>query len=78
MVEVKTRYVVVSQDIPIAYYDNKNEAIEYVKTKNKEWLKYKQECLDNYEPYADNECFLYEEIQYDNGYVDRIEIDCYK
>lgn len=78
MIEIKTKYVIVSQGFPVAYYDNLEEAKKCVIAENDEWLKYKQKCLDNYEPYADNECFLYKEIQYDNDIIDHIEIDCYK
>ena len=57
----KKRYILVSQGIKIAEFDNKEEAEAVVKKENEEFYKYQQECLDKGEPYADTEIFLYEE-----------------
>ena len=62
---IRIRYAIVSQDTIIDYYDNKEDAINYCKAANYEWLKYVQECIDNWEPYADNECFVFEETLLD-------------
>ena len=54
-------YVLVSQGIEIYRTKDKNEALEIMEQGNKEWCKYRQKCIDNYEFYADNEIFIYEE-----------------
>ena len=66
------KYVVVSQGILIARFTDKDEAIAYVTKANESWEKYKQECLDNYKPYADNQCFLYEEVDGTEENIQRI------
>ena len=35
--------------------------LDMMNKSNDEWYGYKQKCLDNYEPYADNEIEIYEE-----------------
>lgn len=57
-----TQYVLVSQGIEIYRTSNRDEAVEQRDVSNEEWYEYVQRCLDNNEPYADNEVFLYEEI----------------
>ena len=57
----KKKHVVVSQGIKIAEFDTPEEANAYANQANTEWLEYKQGCLDAGEPYADNQCFVYEE-----------------
>lgn len=57
------KYVLVSQGIAIYETYDKMEAEEYMNSANKEWLEYVQECFDNNEPYADNEIFMYEEVE---------------
>ncbi len=59
--EKPVQYVLVSQGIEIYRTTNKEEAVKIMEKGNKEWYEYVQRCLDNYEPYADNEIFLYEE-----------------
>lgn len=56
-----TKYVLVSQGIKIFETYDKNEAIAMMCAGNDKWLDYKQECLDNHEPYADNEIEMFEE-----------------
>lgn len=55
------KYVIVSQGIKIAEYQDKAEALAYVRMSNEDFYNYKQHCLDNGEDCADNELFLYEE-----------------
>lgn len=55
------KYVVVSQGVKIAEFENKAEALAYVRIENENFYNYKQHCLDAHEPYADNELLLYEE-----------------
>lgn len=55
------KYILVSQGVKIFETYDKNEAIVMMYNGNKEWLDYKQECLDNHEPYADNEIEMFEE-----------------
>lgn len=68
------KYVIVSQGIIISEFDvsQKQEAINFVKSANKDWLEYKQNCIDNDENYADNKCFLYGEK--DDGDIELIEV----
>lgn len=56
-----TKYVLVSQGIKIFETYDKNKAIAMMYDGNDKWLDYKQECLDNHEPYADNEIEMFEE-----------------
>ena len=56
-----TKYVWVSQGIKIGETFDKEEAYAYRDHANEDWEEYVQDCLDNYEPYADNEIFVYEE-----------------
>lgn len=56
-----TKYVLVSQGIKIFATYDKNKAIAMMYDGNDKWLDYKQECLDNHEPYADNEIEMFEE-----------------
>ena len=58
---IKTRYVLVSQGIKIYATYNKEQAVAMVDKANESWRKYVQKCLDDHEPYADNEIFMYEE-----------------
>ena len=54
-------YVLVSQGIEIYRTTDKVEAESIMNVENEDWLKYVQRCVDNDEPYADNEIFMYEE-----------------
>lgn len=56
-----TKYILVSQGIKIFETYDKQEAERMMHEANNEWYDYKQECLDNYEPYADNEVEMFEE-----------------
>ena len=68
-----TKYVWVSQGIKIGETFDKEEAYAYRDHANEDWEEYKQDCLDNHEPYADNEIFVYEEeveatqVKHDDG-----------
>ena len=79
MVERKeyiTEYVLVSQGIEIYRTRDRDEARKMVREMNKQYYKYAQMCIDNGEPYADNEVFLYEEEIRGKGlrYVKRADI----
>jgi len=54
-------YVLVSQGIEIYRTRNKEEAESIMKHENEGFYNYKQECLDNSEPYTDTEIEMYEE-----------------
>lgn len=55
------KYILVSQGIKIYETYNKKKSLKMLYEMNGKWYDYKQNCLDNYEPYADNEVFMYEE-----------------
>lgn len=54
-------YVLMSQGIEIYRTRSKEEAESITKHENEKFYSYKQKCLDNGEPYADNEIEMYEE-----------------
>lgn len=54
-------YVLVSQGIEIYRTKDKDEAEKMTEESNEEWNKYCSHCIENNEPYADNEVFIYEE-----------------
>ena len=54
-------YVLVSQGVEVCRTRDKNEANNIMEKNNEEWNAYRQKCIDNYEFYADNEIFIYEE-----------------
>lgn len=64
MVGETIRFVVESQGCLICDFEKTEleEAKQYVKYNNLNWLEYVQRCADNFEPYADNECRLYREF----------------
>ena len=53
--------MLVSQGIEIYRTKDKEEAENIMKCENESFYNYVQECLDNGEPYADNEIEIYEE-----------------
>lgn len=55
----RPQYVLVSQGVEIFRTYNKNEALLYRDESNDRWHKYVEECINECEPYADNEVFLY-------------------
>ena len=55
------KYILASQGIKIYETYDEQEAISKLYEINNQWYSYKQNCLDNYELYADNEVFIYEE-----------------
>lgn len=55
------KYILVSQGIKIYETYNEQEALKMLYEMNSQWYDYKQNCLDNYEPYSDNEIFMYKE-----------------
>lgn len=55
------QYVLVSQGIEIFRTTNKKEAEKIMNDKNSDWYKYKNECIENNEPYADNYIEMFEE-----------------
>ena len=54
-------YVLVSHGIEIYRTTNKEEAEKMMEESNKSWREYVERCIEEHEPYADNEVFLYEE-----------------
>lgn len=54
-------YVLVSQGIEIYRTADKEEAEKMMNESNEKWRKYVEKCIENFEPYADNEVFLFEE-----------------
>ena len=52
-------YVLVSQGIAIDWYFRKETALMMAEKSNKQWLDYKQRCLDNHVAYADNAVYVY-------------------
>ena len=54
-------YVLVTQGIEIYRTKDKEKAENIMKRENESFYNYIQECLDNSEPYADNEIEIYEE-----------------
>lgn len=55
------KYVLVSQGIKIYETYDEQEALKMLYKMNNQWYDYKQNCINNYESYADNEVFMYEE-----------------
>ena len=53
-------YVLVSQVCRIYEISNKETAIEIANAENQRWADYVEKCVNNYEPYADNEILVYE------------------
>jgi len=54
-------YVLVSQGIEIYRTTNREEAVKMQEESNKDWREYVERCIEEYEPYADNKVYLYEE-----------------
>lgn len=54
-------YVLVSQGMVIYKTKDKLKAEKIMNKENDKFYKYKQQCLDNYEPYADTEIEMFEE-----------------
>lgn len=52
-------YVLVSQGIAIDWYFLKETALMMAEKSNKHFLEYKQRCIENYEPYADNAVYVF-------------------
>lgn len=52
-------YVLVSQGIAIDWYYLKVTALMMAEKSNKHFLEYKQLCLDNGSPYADNAVYVF-------------------
>lgn len=55
------KYILVSQGIKIYETYDEQEALKMLCKMNGQWYDYKQNCIDSYEPYADNEVFMYKE-----------------
>ena len=55
------QYVLVSQGIEIFRTTNKKEAEKIMNDENSDWYKYKNECIENNELYADNYVEMFEE-----------------
>ena len=56
-----TKYALVSQGIKIYETFNKAKAEEIMSNSNKKWRYYVERCMEDMEPYADNEIFMCEE-----------------
>ena len=54
-------YVLVSQWVEVLRTKNKDKALLLMDKQNKKWNKYVSYCMENNEPYVDNEVFMYEE-----------------
>lgn len=54
-------YVLVSQGIEIYRTTDKEEAEKMMNESNESWREYVGRCIEEHEPYADNEVFMYEE-----------------
>lgn len=54
-------FVLVSQGIEIYRTTDKEEAEKMMNESNEKWRKYVERCIENCEPYADNEVILFEE-----------------
>lgn len=54
-------YVLVSQGIEIYRTTDKDEAETMMNESNKRWREYVERCIESFEPYADNEVFMFEE-----------------
>ena len=52
-------YVLVSQGIAIDWYYLKETALMMAKKSNDHFLDYKQRCLENHVPYADNAVYVF-------------------
>lgn len=52
-------YVLVSQGVVIDWYFLKETALMMAEKSNNRFLEYKQQCLDNGSPYADNAVYVY-------------------
>lgn len=52
------KYILVSQGIKIYETYDEQEALKMLYEINNQWYDYKQNCIDNYESYADNEVFM--------------------
>lgn len=65
------QYVLVSQGIEIYRTTDKAEAERMMNESNDNWYEYKVRCIENHEPYADNEVFMFvendEELGEHNG-----------
>lgn len=59
--ERRVTYVLVSQGIEIHRTTDKEEAERMMKDANTSWREYVERCIEEGEPYADNEVFMYEE-----------------
>ena len=57
------RYVLCSQGFPIDETDDREEAIDKALKSNDKWYDYKQKCLDEGEPYADNKVDVYDQVE---------------
>lgn len=55
------KYILVSQGIKIYETYDEQEALKMLCKMNGQWYDYKQNYIDNYESYADNEVFMYKE-----------------
>lgn len=55
------KYTLVSQGIAIYETENLQEAVDIARKGNEEWYKYVEKCVEEWEPYADNEMFVYDE-----------------
>lgn len=64
-------YVLVSQGIEIYRTTNKEEAEYIMNTGNDEYYTYLKKCIENGEPYADNEIFMFDET-FMSRFIDRL------
>jgi hypothetical protein len=55
------QYILVSQGVELFRTFDKQESEEYKDRENSDWSDYREKCTENFEQYADNEVFIYEE-----------------
>lgn len=55
------KYTLVSQGIAIYETENLQEVVDIARKENEQWYKYVEKCVEEWEPYADNEMFVYDE-----------------
>lgn len=65
------KYVLVSQGIEIYRTTNKEEAEYIMNTGNNDYYAYLAECIDNHEPFFDNEIFMFEET-FMSKFIDKL------
>ena len=74
--EPRKEYVLVSQGVEIFRTYIEDEAVEYAEEANEEWREYVARCIEDDEPYADNEIFVF--VESGNGEVEELKLGNYR